>query len=121
MHCRTRFFASISLLSNVGVFEVYGAINWVFFAPILIFSVVVCSATLDTTGQLSMPLTWGIACVLLVVSPFLLQNWGVFDSFFVSESYLVSLGPFLLGFLLLFKRRLSILDLLLVLILTASL
>jgi hypothetical protein len=112
-------FASISQLANIGVIQVYGVANWIFFAPILIFSVTVCSVMLDKTGKLSISLAWAIACVLLVVSPFLFQNWGVWDSFFVSESYLVSLGLFLLGFPLLFKRRLSMSELLLILILTA--
>jgi len=112
-------FAGISLLSGVGVIEVYGVANWVFFAPILIFTIVICSAMLHKTNQLNMPLAWGITCLLLIASPRLLQPWGVEDSFFVSESYLVSLGLFLVGFPLLFKRRLSISDLLLVLTLTA--
>jgi len=112
-------FAGISLLSGVGVIEVYGVANWVFFAPILIFTIVICSAMLHKTNQLNMPLAWGITCLLLIASPRLLQPWGVWDSFFVSESYLVSLGLFLVGFPLLFKRRLSISDLLLVLTLTA--
>jgi len=112
-------FASISLLSGVGVIEVYGIANWVFFAPILIFTVVVCSAGLYKTSQLNMPLIWGITCLLLVASPRLLWPWAVQDSFFISESYLVSLGLFLVSFPLLFQRRLSISDLLLVLTLTA--
>lgn len=112
-------FASISLLSNVGVIEVYGVANWVLFAPILVFSVVACPAMLDRSSQLDLPLAWGASCVLLVVCPLLLQYWAVGDSFFVSESYLVSLGLLLLGLPLLFKRRLDFADLLLVLVLTA--
>lgn len=112
-------FAGISLLSGAGVFEVYGVANWVFFAPILIFSAVICSVMLDRAKQLSVPITWGIVCILLVISPILLRYWRVSDSFFVSESYLVSLGLFLLAFPFLFKRRLSLSDILLIVIVTA--
>jgi hypothetical protein len=112
-------FAGISLLSGVSVIEVYGVANWVFFAPILIFTIVFCSIILHKTNHLNIPLIWGTVCLLLVVSPRLLWPWGVFDSFFVSESYLVSLGLFLVGFPLLFKQPLSISELLLVSILTA--
>lgn len=111
--------AGISLLSGVGVIEVYGVANWVFFAPILIFSIAALSAMLDRSRQLPLPLVWGLTAVLLVLMPFLFGEWAVWDSFFVSESYLVSLGPFVLGLAVLCKRRLSLSDLLLVLLLSA--
>ena len=111
--------AGVSLLSGAGVFEAYGVAPWVFFAPILVFSAVTCSTVLDRTGRLNMPLAWGLTSVLLIVVPILLTRWGVWRSFLISESYLVSLGLLLAGFPLLFKRRLSAFDLLLIPILTA--
>jgi hypothetical protein len=110
--------AAISLLSGLGVIEVYGVAPWVLFAPLLIFSIAAFCATLDRTESVSLPLAWGLTSILLALTPFLLWRWGVYDSFFVSESYLVSLGLFMFGLTLLFKRRLSILDLLPVLLLT---
>lgn len=111
--------ASISLLSGLGVIEVYGVANWVLFAPLLIFSVVAFCVMVDRDGQLKLPLLWVVVCLLLVATPFLFYRWAIWDSFFVSESYLVSLGLFILGLSLLYKDRLSFPDLVLVLVLTA--
>ncbi|MCI5114374.1 MAG: hypothetical protein D3921_07270 [Candidatus Electrothrix sp. AW1] len=110
---------AVSLLSHKGVVEVYGVANWVLFAPLLIFSITVFCAMLDRSSRLALPLLWGVTSVLLTVMPFLFRRWSVWNSFFVSESYLVSLGLFLLGSGLLYKRCLSIGDLLLVFLLTA--
>ncbi|MEE4239577.1 MAG: hypothetical protein V2I51_22895, partial [Anderseniella sp.] len=87
----------ISLLSRIGVTEVYGVANWVLFAPLLLFSVVAFCAMLDRAGQLSLPVVWAFSALLLSMLPLLFGRWGLRDSFFVSESYLVSLGLFLLG------------------------
>ena len=112
--------AAISLLSGRGVIEVYGVATWVMFAPLLIFSIVAFCATLNRTESVPLPflLVFGLTSVLLFLVPFLLWRWGLWDSFFVSESYLVSLGLFMFGLALLFKGRLSRLDLLLVLLST---
>ncbi len=109
--------AGISLLSGIGVLEIYGVASWVLFAPLLIFSVVAFCGMLDRQEQLPIPIVWGLTSVLLALLPFLLGRWAVGDSFFVSESYLVSLGLFMLGLGLLFKLRLTVLDLLLVFLL----
>lgn len=112
--------AGLSRLSGTGVIEVYGVGTWVLFAPLLLFCVAACCVMLDRAGQLSIPLVWGSAAVLLSILPLLLGRWALYDSYFVSESYLVSLGIFLLGLGLLSKRRLTNVDLLLV-VLTALL
>jgi len=110
--------AGISRLSGTGVIEVYGVATWVLFAPLLLFCVAACVAMFDRAGQLSLQLVWTSAALLLVALP-LLGDWQ-WDSYFVSESYLVSLSVFVLGLGLLSKRRLSGFDLLLV-VLTAAL
>lgn len=112
-------FSSISLLSGLGVIDVYGVANWVLFAPILIFSVVAFCAMLDNTEEFNIPLAWGLVCLVLMAAPFLFGRWALWDSFFVSESYLVSLGLFMMGLAMLFNDRLSLVDLLLVVVLTA--
>lgn len=111
--------AGISRLSGTGVFEVYGIAPWIFFAPLLIFSVSASCAMVDRAGLASLPVLWGATCVVLNVSPMLLGRWCAWDSYFVSESYLVSLGLFLLGLALLFKRELARSDLLLLLVVAA--
>jgi hypothetical protein len=99
-------FACISSLSGTGVIDVYGVANWVFFAPLLIFSVSALCCMLDKNEQLSLPWIWCVVCLLLVVMPFLFGRWALWDSYFVSESYLVSLGLFVLGMSLLYQQRL---------------
>ena len=113
------FMASISILSGASVFEVYGVAPWVLFAPILIFSVVACCQMLNANGWTNIPLAWGLVCVFFVLAPWLLNRWAFWNSFLVSESYLVSLGLFLVGLPLLFKRNLSVADLFLAPILAA--
>ncbi len=108
--------AGLSRLSGCGTLEVYGVARPVLFIPILVFSVVACGAMLDRGGRPSVPIAWGLVCVLLVESPRLLSPWLFWSLYFGSESYLISLGPFLLGLPLLFKARLGVPDLLLVLL-----
>jgi hypothetical protein len=111
--------AAISLLSGIGVVEVYGVAPWVLFAPLLIYCVATCCAMLDHHAELSIPLVWGFTALLLSMLPFLFSSWAVWSSFFTSESYLVSLSLFLLSLGLLLKRTLTVLDLLLVVISSA--
>ena len=99
-------FACISSLSGAGVIDVYGVANWVLFAPLLVFSVSALCWMLDKDEQLSLPWIWCVVCLLLVVMPFLFTRWALWDSYFVSESYLVSLGIFVLGMSLLYQQRL---------------
>lgn len=110
--------AGISKLSGVGVFEVYGVATQVLFAPILIFSVVACCVAINTKRS-SIPLAWAIVCILLAWAPRLIGKWAFWDTYFVSESYLVSLGLFSLGLILLFKRNLTFSDIILTVILAA--
>lgn len=111
--------ASISLISGLSVLEVYGVANSVLFAPILIFCIAVICCQLDPSNKTPMPLAWVVVCVLLAALPYFLGRWAVFSSFFVSESYLVSLGLLTLGLALLFKQRLTWIDLLAVLLLAS--
>jgi hypothetical protein len=66
-------YASISLLSGIGVIEVYGVANWILFAPVLTFCVVACSAMISSTPRSKIPIIWGIACCLLAIIPFLFR------------------------------------------------
>ncbi|MCI5222396.1 MAG: hypothetical protein D3924_06945 [Candidatus Electrothrix sp. AR4] len=111
--------AAVSLLSYQGVIEVYGVANPVLFAPLLIFGITALCAMLDRSCTLRLSQLWGLTSILLILMPFLFWRWVIEASCFLSESYLVSLGLFLLGSALLYKRRLSIGDLLLVFLLTA--
>nr|VFJ56686.1 MAG: hypothetical protein BECKFM1743C_GA0114222_101821 [Candidatus Kentron sp. FM]VFJ58039.1 MAG: hypothetical protein BECKFM1743A_GA0114220_102071 [Candidatus Kentron sp. FM]VFK11594.1 MAG: hypothetical protein BECKFM1743B_GA0114221_101961 [Candidatus Kentron sp. FM] len=113
--------ANLSLLSGIAVIEVYGVAMLVLFIPILIYSVVACRAMLDGARQSNIALPWGLVCMLLLILPLFFKDWALWDYYFVSESYLVSLGLFLLGFPLLFKARLTASDFLLVLLLTTLL
>lgn len=109
--------AAISILSGCSVLEVYGVAPFVLFSPLLIFAVTASSAMLDQDGRLSLPIAWGLTALLLSILPRLLSSWALWDSYFVSESYLVSLGLFVLGLGLLFKKVLGFSDFFLILIL----
>jgi hypothetical protein len=111
--------AGISLISGLGVIEVYGVANSVFFAPLLIFSLTVFCGKLDQTRKLPLSLVWTLTCVLLVLLPFLFSRWAIWDSYFVSESYLVSLSLLMLGLAVLFKHHLTWIDLLCVVLIAA--
>lgn len=111
--------AGLSRLSGIGVIEVYGVATWVMFAPLLLFSIVAFIVMIDRDGRLSIPVIWACSAMLLSVLPMLFSRWAVWDSFFVSESYLISLGLLLLSFSLLFKRHIAMFDILLVVIAAA--
>ncbi len=106
--------AAFSRISGIGVIEVYGVVNWVLFAPILIFCISATCVALSRDKPDVVQLAWGLAAICLATAPFLLRRWAIWDSFFVSESYLVSLGLFVAGSTLLYKRCLGISDVLLV-------
>lgn len=112
------FFAALSMLSGVSALETYGVATWVLFAPLLIFSIVGTIVTLDRTGTLEIARMWLLTCVSLIILPYLFSGWLLGMSYFVSESYMVSLGLFVLSLPLLLKKNLSKSDLLLVLITT---
>ncbi len=111
-------FAAISLISGISVIEVYGVASVVLFAPLLIFSVVVASCMIFASRRVRLPAAWALTALVLALAPLVLQNWAVYDSYFVSESYLIALGLFSLGLPLLFLRQLKPIDLLLLTLLT---
>jgi hypothetical protein len=103
-------FACISLLSGVGVVEAYGVVGWVLFAPVLVFSITACCCVIDNFGKIKPQLIWSLTAFLLALLPRLFERWAVWDSYFVSESYLVSLGLFMIGMMLLYKQILTVPD-----------
>lgn len=116
-----KLMAAISMTSGLAVIEVYGVANSVLFAPILIFSVAAICGKLDRAHELSIPVVWMLTAVVMVACPFLLGRWALWGSFLVSESYLVALTLLTLGLALLFKRRLSSMDLIAAVLLAAML
>lgn len=109
--------AGISVLSGQGVLEVYGVAPQTLLLPILIFAVAACALSIDAGKSVHGIHVWLAACALLVLGPWLLRPWDFRNTYFVSESYFVSLGLLVLGLPLLFKRRLVLLDILLATIL----
>jgi len=106
-------FAAISLLSGQPVLEVYGVLPSVLFAPLIPLSIVWVVLKLHKINN--SPLDYWVAtCLLLAFVPLLFTGWAVRDSFWVSESYLVSLGIFLCGMPYLFKEYLTVSDRILV-------
>jgi hypothetical protein len=100
-------FAAISLSTRAPILEVYGVANVILFAPLLIFAVVACCMMMETRQKLDPAKLWSAVCLLLACAPRLFGRWAVWDAYFVSESYLVSLSLLLLALPLLAKTKLS--------------
>jgi hypothetical protein len=99
-------FAAVSVVSRAPVIEVYGVAIWVLFAPLLIFSASASCFMLAGPTRLDPAKVWYSVCLLLVLASLALDRWAVWNSFFISESYLVSLTLFLLAMPLLFTAAL---------------
>src|SRR6185437_13412747 len=89
-------YAAVSLLSTQPVIEAYGVASWLLFAPLLIFSATACSVMLCGRRRIDAAAAWIAACVLLTLAPAVFGSWGLWNSYFTSESYLVSLTLLLL-------------------------
>lgn len=107
---------SISLLSNRSVLEVYGVASYVLFAPILVLAISATCIALDFNKELSPSLLWGFTASILWLTPRIFGKWSIWDSYFVSESYMVSLGLFIVALPVLFKQKLNWIDVLFVLL-----
>ena len=97
--------ASFSLLTELPVYESYGIINAVLFAPLIIFSCSYVAYSLSDNIKISN--TWLSVSVVIFASSFLFSGWGVFVSYFTSESYLLSLSLLLLSLQLISGEKLS--------------
>lgn len=108
-------FANLSLLSNIKVIEVYGIAATLLFSPLLVFCFAAsCSTISEDEGKKINPLiNWIFFCVILIIYPLLFSNIAAgWNQYLTSDSYLISLGPFLLVTSLLCKSKLRELDLL---------
>lgn len=108
------FFAALSIVSHTSILDSYGVGTWTLFAPLLIFSVVASIAILDRAKALDVHRLWATTCLALVGFPYLFSKWLVWESYFISESYMISLGIFMLTLPLLLKREPSKADILLI-------
>ena len=107
--------AGVSSLSGVGVFEVYGIAQQIFFIPMLFFSIVLLCHVFNRDNNLNTVLLWGLVCFLLTALPYcLLNHFGLVGTFFNSESHTLSLSIMLIGSGYLYKRSLSYADIVLV-------
>lgn len=112
-------YAALATLGNQAVIEVYGVATHVLFAPILIFSMASAAYTLSPKIN-KIKINWCLFSFLLALLPALLYKWGaLWDQYFTSESYLVSLGLFILALALMNKRKLDSRDIIVLLISTA--
>lgn len=102
-------YAGVSRLSGVSVFEVYGIIPFLFFIPLLLFSLSLATIRIaDKEDSPTITYTWTLACVLLTATPIVAKNFGFFASYFQSESYIISLILLLTALPLLYKQKLSL-------------
>jgi len=96
-------FASISSLASVPVLDAYGSSAQILFIPLLIFYLCILAQELDSDVQISPAFDWFATSFILVLFPAILSHWCFWDSYFISESYLVSLGLFALMLIPLYR------------------
>lgn len=108
-------FANLSLLSNIKVIEVYGIASTLLFSPLLVFCFAASCSTINEGEEkkINPIINWIFFCIILIIYPLLFSNIAAgWNQYFTSDSYLISLGPFLLAISLLCKSKLRELDLL---------
>jgi hypothetical protein len=104
-----RLFAAVSGLSGAPVLAVYGLAPHVLLVPILLFSLSYAATSICKAQTIATAIyNWSLACVLLVALPGLFSPWALWDSFFVSESYLIALGMMCVALPFLARRCSSI-------------
>lgn len=112
-------YAALATFGNQAVIEVYGVATHVLFAPILIFSLASAAYTLSPKTN-SIKISWCLFSFFLAIVPAVLYKWGaIWEQYFTSESYLVSLSLFVLTIALINKQKLKNSDILVLLISTA--
>lgn len=111
-------FAGLSQLTHVPVVEIYGSAKWFLFAPLLVFSLSYASKVYAVDKDQSVLHLWIGVVLILMIAPRIFGQWALWDSWFVSESYLVALTVFILGMMLVAKKELVLSDLILLPVLT---
>jgi hypothetical protein len=88
-----RMFATLSEISGAPILMVYGLAPWILFAPLLIFSLTYAATHVGGLRNFwTTSFSWTAFCVLLIALPYFFKSWCLWDSYFVSESYLVALS-----------------------------
>lgn len=101
-------FAAFSILAGISVLEAYGFFQIIFLSPMLVFSLAY-AATMrltrysDEKGVYS----WVVICIFLFIAKWVLSQWALWDSYFISESYCLSLVFLLLSLPTLMSRSLG--------------
>lgn len=102
--------ASISIISGSSVILVYGVANWLLFCPLLIFSAVYASRTI-ADKEINIPMAWLAVCGALAFLPWFVDRWTlVHHNAFISESYVLASGIFLIAYGILFRKKLFFSD-----------
>jgi len=115
-----RIIAALSSMSGVPVLDTYGVAPWIFFAPLLLLAFTISALELRKTFNVeATAIAWCLVCCLLTFMPFLFRKWALWDSYFVSESYLMSLGLLGAAVPLLVKKETHVGDAFLLILLTA--
>ena len=112
---------AVSKLSRQSVLETYGIAQSVLLIPLVISSAVLATLGLMEGKKVSAPFIWGAVCLLFHFMPILFGNWGFWNSYFVSESYALAVVVLMLGILPLYKKNLKLLDVFLIVLVSATL
>ena len=94
-----RLFAVLSTLSGVPVLEIYGFLPILLLGPLLVTATTWCASRLSGTESAEgVDRNWLVVCAVLALLKALpLEIWAVWDDYFVSESYNLSLVLFMLA------------------------
>jgi hypothetical protein len=109
-----RLFATLSELSGAPVVSVYGIAPHILFAPLLVYllSYVAIIISSGVKNLNSVVCSWTLVCIILSVLPRVFAPWCLWDSYFGSESYLVSLILLVISIPTIIDRKTSFSDIL---------
>ena len=101
-------FAAISTLSGIGVIEIYGLVSQLLFIPLLLCAIAYVASSFNKEKYYFKHFI--LTGFILAVAPRILKIWGLKESYFGSESYLIALILLTLSLSLLYKKSYRRLD-----------
>lgn len=111
-HFSHRIFAGLSQLSGESALNTYGIASKLLFVPLLFFIIATtCSIFAHNNGNPLLYFT--LSAFILFLAPILLRKFAFVDSYFISESYTISLIMLIPALCILVKKSIGNLDALL--------
>lgn len=96
--------AGIGRISGVSLLEIYGFIFQIFLIPLFIFSISYVSTQIDRNKKYNILYLVIITIIMLLSANYIFARWAFWDSYELSESYIVSLIILVIGVPTLLQR-----------------